>query len=319
MDDTKSEEEGRANLFQNIVDLLNYYVVRSEGCLGGCLAIFIKVMEIWACVQFVIDFEWIENFGLEQAIQEWGWTHTLFLVVFAVDYSCRIVGHYGYPSVVSYVFSWMGLIDGVVVLACFGEVVIDFVSSDESTAEDVRAIGNILFSFRLVRMAKLLKIQACTSYMGALNTEMSKVVLSMFTLIFASAAIFTSSLFEDLREEFINPYENIFGNTDRVSWFNSFYFSSTTILAVGYGDIAPKTVTARMMCTAVQLVAYTLMAYNITRLLDAFTEAHRLERENDLELELLEKCSLPNLDLALPEHDEACTLTSDSDTPFPEP
>jgi len=287
MDDTKPDEEDQNELFQNIVDLLNYYVVRSEGFLGVCLAIFIKVMEVWACVQFVIDFEWIENFGLEQAIQDWGWTHTLFLAVFSVDYLCRIIGHYGYPSVVSYVFSWMGLIDGIVVAACFGEVVFDFFSSDDpSINEDIRAFGNILFSFRLVRMAKLLKIHACTPYMGVLNTEMSKVVLSMFTLIFASAAIFTSSLFEDLREELINPYENIFGNTDRVSWFNSFYFSSTTILAVGYGDIAPKTVTARMMCTAVQLVAYSLMAYNITRLLDAFTEAHRLERENDLELEL---------------------------------
>jgi len=260
---------------ENLVDFMYFYMVRHEGQLGFFLMASGKIFDLWICLQYIIDFEWSENFGYAQQQQTWGWTLYLFGIVFTAGYLCRVIGHYGYPSISSYTLSWMGLVDLVVLVAIWGDIILQLINK-QIGIKDIKQITRVM---RLFRSCIILKLDLVIESIGFFS-EMTKVIASMFTFIFLTTGLFLC--FGDLRESFIDPYENVFGNTNVIGWFNAFYFSSTTVLTVGYGDIAPKTVLARMVCTAVQLLAYGLMAYNITRLLDSFTEAHRVQRENDL-------------------------------------
>lgn len=164
----------------------------------------------------------------------------------------------------------MGIIDLVVVVACWLELIQWFFTF---TSYEMRSVGSMLKLLRLCRIANIIKLQWYFESGGWIQT--SKAVsnaIRLFVLMFGAAGILL--FFDDMAEEFVNPFKNVFGNANKISWFNSFYFACTTVMTVGYGDITPKTVRSRMVVTAVQMASYAIMAYNITILLEDFTQAN---------------------------------------------
>ena len=193
---------------------------------------------------FAITFDYMEEHykGLLLAIE------AVTTAFFAVDYVLRIVSaNELYPklsegkSIIRYIFSFTGLID----LLSFLPYYLPVFFPAGSTV------------FRLFRVARILRLFRINSYYDQLNV-ITEVIVSKSQQLLASVFIIfilmlASSLCMYSVEHEAQP--RVFQNA-----FSGIWWSASTLLTVGYGDIYPVTITGKILGIIISFLGVGMVA-----------------------------------------------------------
>ena len=206
------------------------------------LSILALALNLFAA--FAITFDYMEEHykGLLLAIEM---VTTFF---FAVDYVLRfITANELYPketesrAILKYVFSFTGIID----LLSFLPYYLPFFFPAGGTA------------FRLFRVARILRLFRINSYYDQLNV-ITEVIISKKQQLLASGFIIlilmmAASLCMYSVEHDAQP--NVFENA-----FSGIWWSASTLLTVGYGDIYPVTIPGKIMGIIISFLGVGMVA-----------------------------------------------------------
>ncbi|SDA51720.1 voltage-gated potassium channel [Butyrivibrio sp. INlla18] len=193
---------------------------------------------------FAITFDYMEEHykGLLLAIE------AVTTAFFAVDYVLRIVSaNELYPklsegkSIIRYIFSFTGLID----LLSFLPYYLPVFFPAGSTV------------FRLFRVARILRLFRINSYYDQLNV-ITEIIVSKSQQLLASVFIIfilmlASSLCMYSVEHEAQP--RVFQNA-----FSGIWWSASTLLTVGYGDIYPVTITGKILGIIISFLGVGMVA-----------------------------------------------------------
>lgn len=188
-------------------------------------------------------------------------------VLFVVEYALRLwTARYKYPyhalPAVRFVFSISGVVDLLTILPIF--------------------VGGLLpggvIAFRLIRVVRTFRLfqitansDAFTVIVAVLKQRANQLVASMFFFgvldVFASLAMYY--LEHDAQPE-------VFSNA-----FSGIWWSISTLLTVGYGDIYPVTTAGRVVAIFVALLGVAVVAVPTGIVSAGFVEQYRLQAHSD--------------------------------------
>lgn len=173
------------------------------------------------------------RFGHQFHIVEWGFT-----LLFTMEYLLRVLS-VGRP--LRYVFSFFGLIDLLSILPTYLSL---FFAGAESLL--------VLRSLRLLRIFRVLKLARYLSQAEVLRDGLKasgpKIIVFLGTVV--TLIIIMGTLMYLVEGE-----ENGFTSIPR-----SMYWAVVTMTTVGYGDIAPRTVTGQALAALVMILGYSIIA-----------------------------------------------------------
>ncbi|CEL99665.1 unnamed protein product [Vitrella brassicaformis CCMP3155] len=183
-------------------------------------------------------------------------THLAFSFFFLFDYLLRLVAS---PNKLAYIRTWSSLLDAVTILPVFVQWAL---------RETVKLEVRVLDFFSLLRILRILRLYRLVAHWESLlYRQIAVVSLTIFSLLFITAG--WMELVEDLDnkpekeclEETMLQYDDLplryrerICHLDVHDWI---YFVIVTISTLGYGDIAPQTITGRM--TVVVLLSVTIV------------------------------------------------------------
>jgi voltage-gated potassium channel len=193
------------------------------------LSIFMLVLNLFAA--FAITFDYMEEHYKVLLLS----IEAITTFFFAIDYVLRVItAHELYPkyselkSVLRYVFSFVGLVDLLSFLPYYLPV---FFPAGAAV-------------FRMFRVARILRLFRINSYYDQLNViteileskkqQLFASVFIIFILMLASSLCMYSVEHEAQPEVFENAFSGI-------------WWSASTLLTVGYGDIYPVTITGKIL------------------------------------------------------------------------
>ena len=232
------------------------------------LSIVALILNLFAA--FAITFDYMEEHykGLLLAIE------AVTTAFFAVDYVLRIVSaNELYPklsegkSIIRYIFSFTGLID----LLSFLPYYLPVFFPAGSTV------------FRLFRVAIILRLFRINSYYDQLNV-ITEIIVSKSQQLLASVFIIfilmlASSLCMYSVEHEAQP--TVFQNA-----FSGIWWSASTLLTVGYGDIYPVTITGKILGIIISFLGVGMVAIPTGIISAGFVEQYqRLKTVGDYEEE----------------------------------
>lgn len=173
------------------------------------------------------------RFGHQFRIVEWGFTF-----LFTMEYLLRVLS-VGRP--LRYVFSFFGLIDLLSIIPTY--LSLFFVGAESLL---------VLRSLRLLRIFRVLKLARFLSEADVLRAGLRasgpKIIVFLGTVI--TLVIIMGTLMYLVEGE-----ENGFTSIPR-----SMYWAVVTMTTVGYGDIAPRTVTGQALAAVVMILGYSIIA-----------------------------------------------------------
>ena len=232
------------------------------------LSIVALILNLFAA--FAITFDYMEEHykGLLLAIE------AVTTAFFAVDYVLRIVSaNELYPklsegkSIIRYIFSFTGLIDLLSFLPYYLPVFFP--------------VGSTVF--RLFRVARILRLFRINSYYDQLNV-ITEIIVSKSQQLLASVFIIfilmlASSLCMYSVEHEAQP--TVFQNA-----FSGIWWSASTLLTVGYGDIYPVTITGKILGIIISFLGVGMVAIPTGIISAGFVEQYqRLKTVGDYEEE----------------------------------
>ena len=167
---------------------------------------------------------------------------TTVMIWFTAEYLLRILSA---PLTFRFLFSFTGIIDLVVVLPYYINIVI---------GEEIRSFN--LAIFRLVRMFRVFRIFKLTRYstglkvLGRTIMESLGQLVALFLCLFLSAILFASCLYFIEHREVLDDVHN--KSSKRPSDVfqsipDTFWYVIITMTSVGYGDVVPQTLIGRIV------------------------------------------------------------------------
>ena len=124
-------------------------------------------------------------------------------------------------------------------------------------------IGFLRFS-RLLKIFHVLRLRqalqssaqphdaAVALNLSEVSYHIARLVVSIIVfLLVAAGTVYAVTLFQT--DAFMTPFGHV------VTWFDCFYFTIMTVSTVGYGDIAPVTVPAKVLTSAIVLLGFSLI------------------------------------------------------------
>ncbi|NBC24892.1 MAG: ion transporter, partial [Bacteroidetes bacterium] len=189
------------------------------------VSVFIVMLE---SVDHIREDYWVWLYGAEWA----------FTILFTGEYALRILI---VKKPWKYITSFYGIIDLLSIIPTYLSL---FVVGTQSLI--------VVRSIRLLRIFKILKMSAfigeASVLSNALKASREKIIVFLFT-VFTSVVILGTLMF------IIEGSENGFTSIPI-----SIYWAIVTLTTVGYGDIAPQTVTGQTLAAFIMILGYAIIA-----------------------------------------------------------
>lgn len=197
--------------------------------IGLLIAIVISVIVVMLESVSYVQLE----FGQWLYYVEWGFT-----ILFTLEYIARIII---VTKPWKYVTSFFGIIDLLSILPTY----LSLLALGWQSMLVVRSIRLL----RIFRILKLSRFVGEASMLGdALKASREKITVFLFT-------VFTSVIILGTMMYLIEGSENGFTSIPR-----SIYWAIVTLTTVGYGDIAPQTVTGQALAAFIMILGYAIIA-----------------------------------------------------------
>ncbi|WP_420575537.1 ion transporter [Ekhidna sp.] len=197
------------------------------------------IVLLWAIVLSVLAVmlesvtEIRQSFGDVFLILEW-----TFTVLFTIEYLLRL---FITAKPGRYAFSFFGIID---LLATVPTYLTLFVAG-----------GSYLVVIRSIRLLRIFRILKLGRYLREASVLSSALVASRHKIFVFLGAVFTLVMIMGTLMYMIEGGESGFTSIPR-----SIYWAIVTITTVGYGDIAPQTVTGQAVASMLMLMGYAIIA-----------------------------------------------------------
>lgn len=174
-----------------------------------------------------------QEYGEWLRIAEW-----VFTIVFTIEYLARIIS-IGKPWY--YITSVFGVIDFLSIIPTYLSL---FVIG-----------GQYLLIIRALRLLRIFRILKLSRYMGEANTlgaalNASRHKITVFMWVVLTIVIIMGTLMYMIEG----------GNNGFTSIPRSVYWAIVTLTTVGYGDIAPQTITGQIVASMIMILGYAIIA-----------------------------------------------------------
>lgn len=195
------------------------------------LLIIILLSVLVVCLESVENIE--TRYGEALRITEW-----VFTILFTIEFIARIIS---VAKPANYIFSFFGLIDLLSILPTYLGIFIPG--------------AHTLLVIRIFRLLRVFRIFKLVRYVGearqlsqALRASSAKIIVFLITVV--SLSVIVGALMY-----LIEGKENGFTSIPR-----GIYWAVVTLTTVGYGDIAPETVTGQSLATLIMIMGYGIIA-----------------------------------------------------------
>lgn len=162
----------------------------------------------------------------------------IFTIAFTIEYILRIYSH---PRPLKYIFSFLGLIDLLAILPTYLGMFFD----QATFLLTVRA-------FRLLRVFRILKL---TRYITEANLLLKAMRESVYKITIFFGVVLSLVLLLGTIMYMVEGEHSGFTSIPQ-----SIYWAIVTITTVGYGDVAPATVTGKLIASIAMLTGYSIIA-----------------------------------------------------------
>ncbi len=173
------------------------------------------------------------SYGEILKIAEW-----VFTILFSLEYILRI---YSSPKPIKYIGSFFGLVDLIAVIPTY----LTFFMIDTHYLVAVRTL-RLLRVFRILKLAKYVGASKVIS--DALIASRAKIFVFLFAVL--NAVIVMGTLMY-----MIEGADSGFTSIPR-----SIYWAIVTLTTVGYGDIAPATISGQILASVIMILGYGIIA-----------------------------------------------------------
>ncbi|MCM1188126.1 MAG: ion transporter [bacterium] len=206
--------------------------------------IFIVVVIVLnLAVTFIQTFEWSK--GLAGVL---GWLELVTMLVFLAEYALRIwTAEYLYPksgrwkAVLKFVLSFYGVVDLLTILPFF----LPFFFPSGAVAFRMLRVVRILHLFRI--NAHYDAFNVITEVLKEKKNQLASSIFLILVMLLASSLCMYGLEHEAQPENFANAFSGI-------------WWSVSTLLTVGYGDIYPITVGGRLMAIVIAFLGVGMVA-----------------------------------------------------------
>ena len=197
------------------------------------------VILLWAIVLSVLSvmMESVKEVKLEYArlfyIAEW-----TFTILFTIEYLLRL---FISPNPRKYAFSFLGIIDLLATLPSYIALVVTG--------------GTYLVVIRSIRLLRIFRILKLGRYVREASALSNALLASRHKILVFLGAVTTLVMISGTLMYMIEGAPGGFTSIPR-----SIYWAIVTITTVGYGDIAPQTVTGQFVASILMLMGYAIIA-----------------------------------------------------------
>jgi len=196
---------------------------------GLLVAIVLSILAV--CLESVAEVR--TQYGPQLRILEW-----VFTILFTIEYVLRLLS---VRQPLKYAFSFYGIVDLLAILPSY----LSFFIAGSQSLLVIRAL-RLLRVFRVLKLAHF--VGEARMLKAALRASLHKIVVFLgvvLTLVVIIGAVMY------LLEGSENGFDNI---------PLAIYWTIVTMTTVGYGDIAPQTVTGMVLASGVMLLGYAIIA-----------------------------------------------------------
>ncbi|MCD4736442.1 MAG: ion transporter [Bacteroidales bacterium] len=173
------------------------------------------------------------NYGKLLITAEWGFT-----IIFSIEYILRVLSS---PKPKGYIFSFYGLIDLLSILPTYLSLIL---------------VGSQYFLvIRILRLLRVFRVLKLGRYVRASRTLSIALFESKHKIIVFLEVILTLVIVMGSLMYLIEGPEGGFSSIPR-----SIYWAIVTLTTVGYGDIAPQTVTGQFLASIIMITGYAIIA-----------------------------------------------------------
>jgi hypothetical protein len=177
---------------------------------------------------------------------------------FAADYLGRFT-----MGRLRYVFSWLGILDFLTILPVITEVSNQdpdiLWSGGGSSPDNSTSFLRTLRFVRFFRVLKLVRVLRAIRLIQLSNSGVPKMVSQLVFTVLSLVLIATG---------LIHIIENSMNGGNPMQFHEAFYFISTTVSTVGFGDVVAKTALGQMVVVAIITVSIIIIPLQTSRLVE---------------------------------------------------
>ncbi len=267
MEEEKTKEKQAVKPTKNSIERRVFEII-SIGYTGDFLS---KLFDVWTTIAILANLVIViaETYTLPVRVLSVLYViETITVISFTIEYVARVwTAPYLYPGVtpararVKYIFSFMGLIDLISFVPFYMPVM----------------FPRGIVAFRMLRVVRILRLFRITGYYDSLNVigdvlrrKKNQIISSVFIILVLMLA---SSVFMYGLENEAQP--EVFDNA-----FSGIWWSVSTLLTVGYGDIYPVTLAGRIFGIIITFLGVGMVAIPTGILSAGFVEQYQILKES---------------------------------------
>lgn len=267
MEEEKTKEKEAVKPTKNSIERRVFEII-SVGYTGDFLS---KLFDVWITAAILANLVIViaETYTLPVRVLAVMYViETITVVGFTIEYAMRVwTAPYLYPGLtpararVKYIFSFMGLIDLISFLPFYLPVM----------------FPRGIVAFRMLRVVRILRLFRITGYYDSLNVigdvlrrKKNQIISSVFIILVLMVA---SSVFMYGLEHEAQP--EVFDNA-----FSGIWWSVSTLLTVGYGDIYPVTLAGKIFGIVITFLGVGMVAIPTGILSAGFVEQYQILKES---------------------------------------